>query len=105
MGIFNHFRPLKEHAEKLVRFKQDVSIRAAADGGLIDDNHLKLVSGGACAAFVMDWIAQQLWTTTKFSFDRGAGATKDDNFSTLEAALAAPKFASYVTVLSATSQL
>jgi len=31
MGVFNHFRDLKDHADKLVRFKQDVSIRAADD--------------------------------------------------------------------------
>ena len=81
--------------EKMVKFKQEVLLKAARDQGHISDNHFQLVKRGACAAYVMAWIVQQYGVATHFH--RAADIkSRNDEASIGPAAVFASSQASYI---------
>ena len=64
MGTFWNFAELKKHGEKLIRFKQETLIQGTK--GRISDKHFRIVEDGACVAFSMAWLRQELAGPAKF---------------------------------------
>jgi hypothetical protein len=53
------FAKLKDYADKMVKFKQDVLMDQARNRGFMNQN-FDIVSDGACAAYTMTWIKDKL---------------------------------------------
>jgi len=90
------FADLKNYAEKIIKFKQAVSMKAAQNEGLVDPAHYKFVAKGACTVFVLDWIADKKIPSRGSFFHRAKGmpAAKDDA-STMAATFAIDEFAKF----------
>ena len=85
MGVFAELSGITG-VEKLIKFKQKILLNAAREQGHIADEHFKLVEGGACAAYVMAWFAQQFHIATHFHRAKGI-ASRDDEASISTAAM------------------
>lgn len=77
MGTYNTFSILKDCADKIVKFKQDVSIEVAHRRGKIPDEHFQNVKGGMCAAFAMQWLAQRILAIGLYT--RGKGIRSEEH--------------------------
>lgn len=96
MGTFHNYNALKVYADKTIKFKQAVSIQAAAKSGLISPAHYQVAKDGACAALAMGWVAQTLGVGLAAGmFHRGDGPAADDMTSEITAGYSAPAFAAY----------
>jgi hypothetical protein len=78
VGTYNNFRPLKDCADKLIKFKQDVSIEVARHRGKIEDAHFEVVKGGICASFVMQWIVQKYTGLRVYNRAKGIKSTEHE---------------------------
>jgi hypothetical protein len=90
MGTFNNFRELKEYAEKLIKYKQDVSFEAACRCGIIKTEHFELVKGGSCNALVLGWLGQKLGGVQLFHRKERKPAGSDE-----DSAIVAGMFSQY----------
>lgn len=79
MGQHN-FRPLKDHAEKLIKFKQDVYLSGAYKGLPLGKEIYFESRGGVCAILTADWLQHRLCgTPTNFERAADISAKDDDN--------------------------
>jgi hypothetical protein len=100
MGTYNDYRELKQIAgvEKRLKYKQDVSIKAAKEKGRIDEEHFKVVAGGACCAFTMLWLSDKVLPARKNSpwYIKQAGPVRSDTRAMeIAATFAIPAFIRY----------
>jgi hypothetical protein len=90
------FADLRNYAEKLIKFKQGVSLKSAQNEGLVDPAHHEFVAKGACTVFVLDWIAEKKIPFRSSLFHRGKGVkSATDDYSTMAAAFAIDEFAKF----------
>lgn len=83
------------HADKLVKFKQQITLAIAHKAGRISSEHYTICSGGACSGFAMSWLSMELGVTQKtYGRDKGvpAGTVVE---SVAEAEWVAPRYAAY----------
>jgi hypothetical protein len=81
----NHFRKLKDYAEKIVKFKQGVHINACYEQNLISEPVYRQVKQGVCAALVAEWLEGNLSPSgsSRSSFHRGEGVHSEDDADNL----------------------
>lgn len=95
MGTFNNYRGLKEFGEKVIKFKQKVSIEAAHAGKKISEEHFQIVKNGACASLVMLWMLQKFGDHSLFHRGQGVASVKDQENMDI-AACATPRQVTYI---------
>lgn len=63
------FHDMQLYGEKIYKFQQGKTIRPLLQNatGIIDRNDLQQIEGGACAALVVDWIAERKATSNRWN--------------------------------------
>lgn len=99
MGLYhnyNYFRKLQEYGDKLIKFKQYTSLKAATEGGMVEQPLVEHAMKGACTAFVFEWISGKLSGTSSYGRNQGVKSHANEAYRNL-AAKVAPGHVRYLT--------